>query len=241
MRALMLRRSGFLLEGLTREFAFGDAKFSVFHAGSRLCARLSGLTGQGLFDLGQQAVELDGLGVEIVAAGGERLLAVAGHRVCAERDDRNVARRRIGLEAARRLPAVDLRQIEIHQDQVGPLGGSRRDPGGAIPGAENFIAAEDIEPQLQHVEIILVVLDIEQPPHRRTLAHFWAFRVSPSSAPRRAISSAGAKACLERICSTPPLSLWRSSAVRSSAVTTTTGMLCHAAFACSAATSSKPS
>jgi hypothetical protein len=36
MWALMLGRSGFLLEGRTREFAFGDAKFSVFHAGSRL-------------------------------------------------------------------------------------------------------------------------------------------------------------------------------------------------------------
>jgi hypothetical protein len=36
MRALMLGRSGFLLEERTCEFAFGDVKFSVFHAASRL-------------------------------------------------------------------------------------------------------------------------------------------------------------------------------------------------------------
>jgi len=50
-----------------------------------------GLGGQRLFDLGEQAIEFDGLGIEIVAAGGERLLAIAGHCVRAERDDRNVA------------------------------------------------------------------------------------------------------------------------------------------------------
>ena len=38
-----------------------------------------GLGGQRLLDLGEQAIEFDGLGVEIVAAGGERLLAIAGH------------------------------------------------------------------------------------------------------------------------------------------------------------------
>src|SRR6516162_8329743 len=200
-----------------------------------------GLRGQGPLDLGEQAIEFDGLGVEIVAAGGERLLAVARHCVRAQCDNRYVTRRRVGLEPPRRLPAVDLRQVQIHQDQIGPLGRRYCDPGGTIPGAEDLILAEHVEPQLQHVEIVLVVLDIEQPPHGGTLAHFWAFRVCPSSAPRRAISSAGGKACLERICSTPPLSRRRSSAVRSSAVTTTTGMARHAAFACSAATSSNPS
>ena len=39
------------------------------------------LIGEGLFDLGKQAIEFDRLGIEIVAAGGERLLAVAGHCV----------------------------------------------------------------------------------------------------------------------------------------------------------------
>jgi len=41
MRALMLGRSGFLLEGRTREFAFGDAKFSVFHAVQPVCSTLA--------------------------------------------------------------------------------------------------------------------------------------------------------------------------------------------------------
>jgi hypothetical protein len=43
---------------------------------------------------------------------GERLLAVAGHCVCAQCDDWNVARRRVGLQPPRRLQAVDLRQFD---------------------------------------------------------------------------------------------------------------------------------
>jgi len=73
---------------------------------------------------------------------------------------------RVRLQAARRLPAVDLRQVQIHQDQIGPLGRRHRDPGGAIRRAHELVAAEDVEAQLQHVEIVLVVLDVEQPPHR---------------------------------------------------------------------------
>jgi hypothetical protein len=56
-----------------------------------------------------------------------------------------------GSAFRRRVPAVDLRQVQIHQDQIGPRGCRHRDPGRAIPGGENLILAEDIEPQLQHV------------------------------------------------------------------------------------------
>src|SRR5271156_2562312 len=198
--------------------------------------------GEHPLDLGEQAVEFYGFGLEIVAAGGDRLLAVARHRVRGQRDDRDVAGRGVGLQAPRRLPAVDLQQVQIHQDQVGKLGRRHRDPGGPVRGAEDLVVAEHIEPQGQHVEVILVVFDVEKLAHIRPRTHRPARPLTSSnSAPTRAISSAGANAFLERICSTPPLSRRRSSAVRSSAVTTTTGMSRHEAFAWSAATTSNPS
>jgi metal-dependent amidase/aminoacylase/carboxypeptidase family protein len=48
------------------------------------------------------------------------------------------------LQPARRLPAVDLRQVQIHQDQIGPLGRRHGDPCGAIPGVENVIPEEAV-------------------------------------------------------------------------------------------------
>src|SRR5215470_10625642 len=69
-----------------------------------------------------QPIELDRLGIELVAAGGERLFPGSAERVRRERDDRDVARLRVGLEPPRRLPSVDHRHLQIHEDDVGPLG-----------------------------------------------------------------------------------------------------------------------
>src|SRR5258708_4428240 len=45
------------------------------------------LVGQQVIDLLHEPVEINGLGVELVAAGRQRLLAGAGHGMCGERDD----------------------------------------------------------------------------------------------------------------------------------------------------------
>src|SRR5215472_2903849 len=50
------------------------------------------------------AAAIDWLGVELIAAGGERFFARAGKSMGGERDDWDVARLRIGLEPPRRLP-----------------------------------------------------------------------------------------------------------------------------------------
>src|SRR5271169_6373700 len=60
-------------------------------------------------DLGEQTVEIDRFGLEVVAAGGERLLAIACHRVGGQRENRNAAGYGVGLQAPCRLPTVDLR------------------------------------------------------------------------------------------------------------------------------------
>src|SRR5262249_19098625 len=58
-------------------------------------------------DLRQQARELDRLGVVVVAAGLQRLLPVARHRVGGQGDDRDTPRGRRGLELPGGLPAVE--------------------------------------------------------------------------------------------------------------------------------------
>ena len=57
-------------------------------------------------DLLEQAVELDGLGVVVVAARHQGLFAVARHGVRGERDDRDSGGLGRRLDAARRLPAA---------------------------------------------------------------------------------------------------------------------------------------
>src|SRR5207244_5379405 len=69
-------------------------------------------------ELLEQEVFVDRLGEEIVAAARARALLVAAHRARREHDHRDARERRIGLQPARRLPAVHARQREIHQDEV---------------------------------------------------------------------------------------------------------------------------
>ena len=72
------------------------------------------------------------------------------------------------FEASRRLPPVDLGKVQIHQDQIGLFGGGHGDPLGAVGGAEDLVAASHVEEQGQHVEVVLVVFDIEKPMHDRS-------------------------------------------------------------------------
>ena len=71
-------------------------------------------------DLGEEPGEVDGLDVVVVAAGLDGPLAVAGHRVRGQGDDRDGRGGRVGLEPAGRLPAVEPGQAQVHQDQVEP-------------------------------------------------------------------------------------------------------------------------
>src|SRR5262249_23120762 len=56
--------------------------------------------------------------VELIATGCKRLLARARHCMCGKGNDRDVSRCRLMLKPARCVPAVDDRQVEIHQDNV---------------------------------------------------------------------------------------------------------------------------
>src|SRR5215469_16125454 len=108
-----------------------------------------------------QPLEFDRFGVELVASGAKRLLALAGERVRGERNDRDAARLWIVLQSSRRLSAVDYRHFEIHQDDVGALAQRHRAALFAVRRRYNLEIAQELEPHLEHVDVVLVVLDVE--------------------------------------------------------------------------------
>src|SRR5262249_17509126 len=112
-----------------------------------------------------QSIELDGLGVELIAAGGQRLFPFPGKRVGRKRDDRYVARLRIILEPPRCLPAVYHWHLQIHQDDVGAFAQRHRAALLAVLCSQNFEIVQQLEPHLEHVDVVLVVLDVEHSGH----------------------------------------------------------------------------
>ena len=129
----------------------------VVHDEQRTGAHDATLSRQQRFDLGQELLEPHRLGVEIVAAGRERHLAVVDHRVRAQDDERNVPRRGVRLQLPRRFPAVDARQAEIHQDEIGQRRSGDRHRLLAVHGQQDPIASA-LETAGERVAARLVVL-----------------------------------------------------------------------------------
>src|SRR5215471_11065158 len=72
-----------------------------------------------LLDLGQELARAEGLRHVVVAAGEPRLLLVTAQRIGRDHDDGDRLEIGIGLDTPRRLVAVEQRQLDIHEDQVG--------------------------------------------------------------------------------------------------------------------------
>ena len=107
---------------------------------------------------------VDRLGEVVVAAAGARLGLVALHRVRGQRDHRNVAERGVGLEPAGRLPAVDHRQRQVHQDQIGPQARRGLEPGGAVGGGHHLVVV--LKKLHEQVAVQLHVFHDQDPRHR---------------------------------------------------------------------------
>ena len=75
--------------------------------------------------------------------------------------------RRIGLDPARRLVAVDDRKLDVHQDQVGPLLGDGGQRLLAVLGLDHLVAGAG-QQIAQDLPVVLLVLD-----HQNALAHGW--------------------------------------------------------------------
>src|SRR5262249_19206951 len=108
-----------------------------------------------------QPLEFDRLGVELVASGAKRLLALAGERMRGERDDRDVARLWIVLRPRRRPPAGAPGLLEPPRVAGGGSARPHRPPLPPAGPRHNLEIAQELEPHLEHVDVVVVVLDVE--------------------------------------------------------------------------------
>src|SRR5262249_35802651 len=66
-----------------------------------------------------------------------------------------------GLLLSRRgFPAVDNRHFEVHQDDVRPLGSRHLAALLAVLRRQHLEIAEQLEPHLEHVDVVVVVFDV---------------------------------------------------------------------------------
>src|SRR5262249_8806738 len=118
---------------------------------------------------GDQRLELDWFDIEPVAARGNGLLALAVQRMRGHANDRDVAGLRILLETAHGLPAVKERHFEVDQDYVRALGQCQLAALLAVLRSENFEIVDPLKAHLEHIEVVVVVFDIEHFGHDQPL------------------------------------------------------------------------
>src|SRR5262245_18843848 len=136
---------------------------------------------------GDQRLELDWFDIEPVAARGNGLLALAVQRMRGHVNDRDVAGLRILLETAHGLPAVKERHFEVHQNYVWVLGQCQLAALLAVLRSENFEIADPLKAHLEHIEVVVVVFDVEHFGHIAVsvfLAAAWLPRYSITSSAR---------------------------------------------------------
>src|SRR5262245_48726167 len=76
-------------------------------------------------------------------------------------DDRDVPGLRIVLKTPHGFPTIVVRHFEVHQDHVRVLGGGQPAALLAVLRRENLEAAAQLEASLEHVQVIVVVFDVE--------------------------------------------------------------------------------
>jgi hypothetical protein len=74
---------------------------------------------------------------------------------------RDVPSLRIVLETPHAFPTIVVRHFEVHQDHVRALGHGQLTTLVAVLRRENFEVAEEVKPSLEHVEVVVVVFDVE--------------------------------------------------------------------------------
>src|SRR6476660_966741 len=119
---------------------------------------LGGVLAEEALHFGDDGPRLAGLGQIAVAPHFHRLLAIGCEGVRGERDDRDVARHRIVLQHLGRLPSVDDRDGDVHQDQVGLFGARLRDALLAVQRFADFVAEVAQDGGIDDA-VVLVVFD----------------------------------------------------------------------------------
>src|SRR5215471_8580138 len=154
---------------------------STFRMRGGLCMALLARSGQIGTDIGQQLARAERLRDVIVASGGACLAFVAAQRIGRDHDDRDLAQRRLRLELTGGLVAVQHRQLDVHQNEIGMMAGCGGERLAAVLGLEHLVA--DIR---QHVAEDAPVVFL-------VLHHEDAFRHACAAWRSRAIGSVNEK------------------------------------------------
>src|SRR5262245_13018843 len=218
-----------------------DERLSISLKSRMFKARRSFAVGENAPNGCDQTIKFDRLGVELVAARRERLFAFAGERMCGQGDDGDLAGLRIALEPSRSFPAVDDGHFEVHQDDIGALAERHCAALLAILRRQHLEIAEQLEPHLEHEDVVVVVFHVKHFGHDPGSIPLITSGFFCASRRMRSTRSAGRNLSLTSTDCTPEFSRARSLASRSRAVMTMTGMSRQPASFCNAATTAKPS
>src|SRR5262249_53847530 len=128
------------------------------------------------------------------------------------------------------------RQLELQRIQPRPPGYRLPATAFTIPGPLPFLVVQQLETHLEHVDVVVVVLHVQDPNHEAA-SGTCCNRLDLAAASRtRSTRLAGLNVFFIRTVSLPPFTRARASAAKSRAVMTITGMRRHAACFCMAAT-----
>src|SRR5262249_12408296 len=122
---------------------------------------------QMLADRLDQEVALERLRQVIDASRFARARLILAARVRGQREHRDMLERRIRLQPARRLPPVEPRERQIHQDEIRDLARSALEPVLAVFRFEELEQVEEIP--AHDVAVLWRVLDVEDPRQARAL------------------------------------------------------------------------
>src|SRR5262249_50846019 len=173
----------------------------------------------------------------IVAAALPGALLVAFHRVRGQRDHRDAAEVLVGLEPARRFPAVHDRQRQVHENQIGPLAPRHLEPLGAVAGREDLVGV--FEKLQEEITVELDALDHQDALHGSVVGRAALYEPSAvrSSWMKIFRSSPIFWTTLTTLCSSSA----RSAGLNVFAVSTTTGMFRCWGSCCRCSMTVKPS
>jgi hypothetical protein len=172
---------------------------------------------------GHQPIEFDRLGVEIVTPCRDRFITLTGQRMRRESNDGDVAGFRIVPEPSCRLPAINDGHLKVHQNDVWLFRSRHLTALLAILRGQYLEIAEQLEPHLEHVDVVVVIFDVKHFGHdaASTPRVTGMLRMIRRMCSTR---SAGWNLSLTNTDCTPEFSRARSFASRSSEVITMTGM-----------------
>jgi hypothetical protein len=114
---------------------------------------------------GDKTLELDRLGVELVAPSGNRLFALAGQRVRGQSNDWDVVGLWIALQSPCGFPAINDGHFQVHQDNIGALAEGNLTSLLSVLRCQNLEIAQQLEPHFKHINVVVVVFDLKNLDH----------------------------------------------------------------------------